>query len=362
MKIMLTAGARPNFVKISALFRAFSRVSGVEVQWTHTGQHYDPVLSGDIIRQLKLPLPDFTLDCGHDTPGRQIARIMLAFEPVLKSTQPDWVLVCGDVNSTLACALSARKTGFRLAHIEAGLRCGDRAIPEEMNRILTDAMSDKWFVTEKAGEENLLQEGMPAAHVHLAGNCMVDTLFHNLQDANDQFPLRFPAKEYVLATFHRPSNVDHPGQMKAILELLGAVSEKLPVLFPVHPRTRAQLQQTGVNENITGLHLIESMNYLEFIVHLQHAALVITDSGGVQEETTALKVPCTTLRKNTERPVTIEVGTNQLMHEPDARQILPLLDKARSGRWKAGKIPDLWDGHAAERIVDILTRKPQKQV
>jgi len=363
LKIMAVVGARPNFVKIASLARAFGRRAEVDFQIVHTGQHYDAALDEVFFRQLEIPPPGHHLGVGSDTPNRQIARMLSGLERVFLAELPDAVLVAGDSNSTLAGALAAVKMNIPLAHVEAGLRSGDRTMPEEINRIVTDAISDFLFVTEQAGVDHLAREGVPENKIFLTGNCMIDTLVLNREKVRDlpharQFGL-LPGK-YVLATFHRPSNVDRPEGLEAMVRLLDAVSREWPVVLPLHPRTLDRLAQFGLAtrlRSINNIHATDAQGYIEFLDLMTHAAIVLTDSGGIQEETTFLGIPCLTLRSTTERPVTISLGTNELLPAPDAATVLAKVRQAVSGKWKTGAVPPLWDGQAARRIADILVNK-----
>ena len=365
MKILLVAGARPNFMKIAPLHRAFRQYAQVETRIIHTGQHYDPLMSDVFFEQLELPAPDHHLGIHGGSQAQQVARTMLAFEPVLDAEQPDCVVVVGDVNSTLACALVTSRLGFPLAHVEAGLRSGDRSMPEEINRMLTDALSDHLFVTESAGLDNLAREGLLDRNVHLAGNCMIDSLvrFREKAARTDILArLGLPSKSYLLLTMHRPSNVDTLAGLEKLLALLRGAADRKTLVLPLHPRTRHALEKFGLLEQLAAiphLHLLEQQGYLAFIQLLDNAAAVLTDSGGVQEETTFLQVPCLTFRRTTERPVTVELGTNILLADLDPATALQQLDEVLAGRVKPGTIPPLWDGHAAERIAAWLVGNTQ---
>jgi UDP-N-acetylglucosamine 2-epimerase (non-hydrolysing) len=365
VKIMHVVGARPNFMKIAPIIHALaSQPDDFEQLLVHTGQHYDANMSQVFFDELALPRPDVNLEVGSGSHAAQTAQVMLRFEPLLLAHKPDWILVPGDVNSTLACALVACKLGIKVAHVEAGLRSTDRTMPEEINRLLTDQISDLLLTPSPDGNENLLREGIAAAKIHLVGNVMIDTLVKLLPKAAQRWPalaaqfgLSMAEGRYVLVTLHRPSNVDHPATLRAIVGALDEIARTIPVFFPVHPRTRQRMADAGILPQNSQLQLAEPLGYLDFLALQTHAALVLTDSGGVQEETTYLGVPCLTARPNTERPVTISQGTNQLV----ASQRQPLiaaveqtlaryqqLDRATLPR------PALWDGHAAERIRDVL--------
>ncbi len=361
--ILSVVGARPNFIKVGALHATFSQIPEICSRILHTGQHYDAKMSDVFFRQLELPEPDVYLDIGSGSHAEQTARIMMAFEQEVLKERPDLVVVVGDVNSTLACALVCAKLCIPVAHVEAGLRSGDRTMPEEINRLLTDALSDFLFVTEKSGLCNLRQEGIAEEKVFFSGNVMIDSLlrFQHKADETDvleRFGLR--SGQYVLMTMHRPANVDVPAHLTLITKLLRRLAEEVrPAVFPLHPRTRQNLKQKGLLAWLTsleGLHLTEPLGYLEFLGLMKRAGVVITDSGGVQEETTFLRVPCITLRDSTERPVTVDAGTNVLL-PLDVDVIVHAADKALAGRWKRGEIPPLWDGRAAERIARTLVEE-----
>ena len=367
----LVVGARPNFVKAAALYRAFLRSEVFRVRIVHTGQHYDDAMAGSFFRELDLPAPDVSLNVGSASHAVQCARVLEAFERDLLAHEPDVVVVVGDVNSTLACALAAAKLQYadgrrpRIAHVEAGLRSFDRSMPEEINRILTDAISDYLFVTEESGIGNLRREGRHDEQMFLVGNVMVDTLLAQHARARsraawERFGL--PHGGYGVVTLHRPSNVDEPARLRALVAALDAAAMRLPLLFPVHPRTRARLDSvrlkpdsTPVSDEHSRLITCEPLSYVDFVSLLGGARVVITDSGGIQEETTVLGVPCLTLRDNTERPITITHGTNRLIGS-DVGAIVPHLDSVLAAPMPRVSSPPLWDGSTATRIVDILER------
>ena len=359
MRIINVAGARPNFMKIAPLMEAFAAREGIEPMLVHTGQHYDERMSDLFFRQLGIPEPDLNLGVGSGSHARQTAAIMSAFEPVITEHRPDAVLVVGDVNSTIACGLVAVKLGVRLVHVEAGLRSGDRSMPEEVNRQLTDAISDALFCTEQSGVDNLRAEGVSDEKVHLVGNVMIDTLLKNKAkaDASDILDrLGLPPGGYAALTLHRPSNVDDPAVFGRLLDALEQIQRDLPIIFPIHPRTRKNLQKLGLKDRVEGmanLRLIDPAGYLDFLRLTSSARLVLTDSGGIQEETTILKVPCLTLRENTERPITAEVGSNAIVGT-QTKDILAAYEQVKSGTGRQPEIPPMWDGHAAERIADVL--------
>ena len=363
MKIISIVGARPNFMKVAPLHRAFHQYPDVVHKLVHTGQHADAQMSQVFFDQLALPKPDYHLGVHGGSPTQQTAHTMLAFEAVVATERPDMVLVVGDVNATLACALTAVKMGVPLAHVEAGLRSGDRRMPEELNRILTDSMSDLMFVTEKSGLENLKNEGISAEKVFFTGNCMVDSLlFYQAQSA--KLPvlktLGLSPKEYALLTMHRPSNVDDKTGLEKVMRLLELISPHTTVVFPIHPRTHANLTALGLLQRLSlvpNLLVLEPQGYLEFQQLMTQAALVFTDSGGIQEETTYLQVPCLTFRETTERPVTVEIGSNELISNLNPDLALEKVLAILNGGGKRGNIPPLWDGNAAKRIATVIQNK-----
>ncbi|QDK82604.1 UDP-N-acetylglucosamine 2-epimerase (non-hydrolyzing) [Spirosoma sp. KCTC 42546] len=360
MKILNIVGARPNFVKVAPLHRAFRRYPLIQSKIIHTGQHYDTVMSDIFFDQLDLPRPDYYLGMCAGTTTRQTADILCKFENVLTIEQPDWVLVVGDVTSTLACALAAAQTGIRVAHVEAGLRSGDNQMPEERNRILTDALSDRLFVTEQAGVDNLKREGIDADKIHFVGNVMIDSLVAyrtKASELNTLGTLGLLPEQYILITIHRSANVDSEAGLKKLLQLIDNVASLKLVLFAIHPRTLTNLRKFGLIsqlEAIPNVRVLEPQGYLEFINLMENAAVVITDSGGIQEETTYLQVPCLTFRQSTERPVTVELGTNQLISDLNPETVTQQVREILAGRVKIGWIPPLWDGKAAERIAQIF--------
>ncbi|CCG99603.1 UDP-N-acetylglucosamine 2-epimerase [Fibrella aestuarina BUZ 2] len=360
MTILSIVGARPNFIKVAPLHRAFQQRSGVTSRIVHTGQHYDTRMSEVFFRQLNLPQPDYYLDVVGGSPTRQTADIMTKFEDVLLAEKPDWVVVVGDVTSTLACALVAVRQGVRVAHVEAGLRSGDRRMPEEINRILTDSLSDKLFVTEQAGLDNLLREGVPADRIHFVGNVMIDALLQcraQARSLNTVDTLGLTPRQYVLMTMHRPSNVDRPEGLETIIRLVADTARHQMVLLPLHPRTTANLNRFGLMDNLAAIpnvRLLEPQGYLEFLNLMEHATAVVTDSGGVQEETTYLNVPCLTFRDSTERPATVTLGTNTLLADLNPDAVQAALTDVFTGNAKQGNVPPLWDGYAANRIAALL--------
>lgn len=353
-RICCVVGARPNFMKVAPVYLALRR-RGLEVRLVHTGQHYDEKMSTVFFDDLGMPRPDAFLGVGSGSHAEQTARVMTRFDEDCDAFRPDLVLVAGDVNSTLACAIVASKRGHAVGHIEAGLRSGDWQMPEEINRVVTDRVSDLLLTPSSDGDAHLLAEGTEAWRIRRVGNCMIDSLRTHLDRARSldtPQSLGLKPKGYAVATLHRPSNVDEPAQLAALLDALGQTADKLPILFPIHPRTRARIEAAGLPV-ATGVQLVDPMGYLQFLGVMADAAVVLTDSGGIQEETTALGVPCLTLRANTERPVTVTEGTNTLLGM-DPRSIAPAVDEVLAGRAKGGRIPELWDGKAAERVADVV--------
>lgn len=358
-QIDCVVGARPNFMKIAPLLRALEGPRGVRTCLVHTGQHYDPSMSDVFFEQLGIRAPDVRLDVGSDTHARQTARILEHYEDHLLRTRPAGVVVVGDVNSTLACSLAAVKLGIPVAHVEAGLRSRDRRMPEEINRVVTDAISDVLLVTEESGRRNLLGEGIEPSKIHMVGNLMIDTLYHELPHARKlRLPERYGLSDgaYVLVTLHRPSNVDDPRVLAGLVGLLGELSGTLPLVFPVHPRTRSRLETARLLERLREaprLFLTEPLGYRENLALMAAAKLVLTDSGGMQEETTALGVPCLTLRDTTERPITVELGTSILVGN-DPIAIRTVFSEVIEGRYRRLAPIPLWDGHAGERAAEAL--------
>lgn len=362
MKLLHVVGARPNFVKIAPIYREVAGREGLDQLLVHTGQHYDEEMSGVFFEEFGLPAPDVNLAVGSGTHAAQTAEVMTRFEPVLDDARPDWVVVVGDVNSTIAATLVAVKKGIRVAHVEAGLRSFDRTMPEEINRVLTDRVSDLLLTPSRDGDENLLKEGIEPEKIRFVGNVMIDTLTRLLPRARERWDdvrarLDLPDR-YALVTLHRPGNVDDPERLRAITAALDRLARRLPVVFPAHPRTRERLAAFGIDPSAdssgAGVRVLEPLGYIDFLALTASAALVVTDSGGIQEETTYLGTPCLTVRPNTERPVTITQGTNRLVAaETDA--ILSAADAALADGGKPGR-PELWDGETAGRIVDELLR------
>ena len=362
--ILCVVGARPNFMKIAPLMRAFRAPgSGLTASLVHTGQHYDAAMKHTFFDQLHIPEPDVDLGVGSGSHAVQTAQIMQRFEPILDQQQPSAVLVVGDVNSTIACALVAAKKQVPVIHVEAGLRSGDRSMPEEINRILTDQLSDLLFTTESSAADNLQREGISAEKIFFVGNVMIDSLRYNLASAvparqtlaSADAPAVFLDKPYGLLTLHRPSNVDDTTTLRSLLQALSKISQVTPLVFPVHPRTRARITEAKLDSLIAeaNILLLPPQGYLEMLGLMANAQLVLTDSGGIQEETTALGVPCVTLRNSTERPITVEQGTNTIVGT-DPAAILRAHASIIDGNNKAGRQPELWDGQAAARIASII--------
>jgi UDP-N-acetylglucosamine 2-epimerase (non-hydrolysing) len=357
MHLLHVVGARPNFMKAAPVLRAFSKLD-FEQTLVHTGQHYDASMSEVFFQQLDMPGPDVNLEVGSGSHARQTAEVMVRLEPVVLDRKPDLVMVYGDVNSTLATALVCSKLGIRIAHVEAGLRSGDRAMPEEINRLLTDQLADMLFTPSADADENLLFEGIEASRIHRIGNVMIDSVVRFLT-----LPVAFPIPDdsYALVTLHRPSNVDNLPFLRQILVTLSELSRDLTIMFPVHPRTRRRIAELGVPALSKGrLHLLDPAPYVEFL-HLQrHATVVITDSGGIQEETTFLGIPCLTLRDNTERPITVTHGTNILVGR-DVHRLQQEIRRILEGEIKERSPIPLWDGHAAERIAHVVSATRQSE-
>src|SRR5579872_1196873 len=356
MHILHVVGARPNFMKAAPVLRALTAHPDVRQTLVHTGQHYDASMSDVFFRQLEMPQPDCNLGVGSGTHAQQTAAVMQAFEPVVLERKPDLVLVYGDVNSTLAAALVCSKLGVRIGHVEAGLRSRDRTMPEEINRLVTDQLSDLLFTPSSDGDENLLGEGIHRSKIHLVGNVMIDTLVRLLPQTDTNLPESVSAP-YALVTLHRPSNVDDLPWLRDLLDTLSHLSSQFSVIFPVHPRTRQRLNDLGSDHTNARLRLLDPLPYLEFIGLQRRAAMVITDSGGIQEETTFLGIPCLTVRENTERPITISLGTNQLVGR-DLKKLRAAAEEIfpRDSPTSAHKPVPFWDGHAAERIARIIVR------
>jgi len=360
IRVICVCGARPNFMKIAPIMRAFDEHGGFETLLVHTGQHYDEKMSELFFDELQIPRPDINLEVGSGSHAVQTAEVMKRFEPVVLDFGPDYVLVVGDVNSTIACGMVAVKLGVKLIHVEAGLRSFDRTMPEEINRVLTDSISDLLFVTEQSGIDNLANEGVNSDKVHLVGNVMIDTLMANRQKAQDSDVLErlgLSAKGYAAITLHRPSNVDDMNKFGEIIAAFEEITKDLALVFPIHPRTRNNIKGADIERRVLemkNLILLDPVGYLDFLCLMSNAAMVITDSGGIQEETTILGVPCMTLRANTERPVTITEGTNRLVGVTTA-DILKNYREIRDGACdNCGRVPKFWDGNAAERMAEVL--------
>ena len=368
LKVINVVGARPNFMKVAPIVEAMGRrAEQFAPLVVHTGQHYDELMSDAFFRDLDLPRPDVHLSVGSGSHAAQTAAVMQRFEPVVEAERPDWVLVVGDVNSTLACALVCAKLGVKTVHVEAGLRSRDRTMPEEINRLLTDQLADLLLTPSADADRNLLDENIPAERIRLVGNVMIDSLLKHLEGAarsNVREELGVADGDYAVVTLHRPSNVDEPETFGRILSALEQLAERLPVIFPAHPRTRARAAEFGLGERLSrarDLRLIEPLGYLDFLRLMSGARLVLTDSGGLQEETTALGISCLTLRENTERPVTVELGTNRIVGTSTERinaAARAALDAARAGAHT--QIPPLWDGRTADRILDAILEKSGK--
>jgi len=357
-RIVVVAGARPNFMKIAPLLRELDARARFETILVHSGQHYDAAMSANFFRDLGIREPDVNLGVGSASHGEQTAEVLAKMERLLLERRPDAVLVVGDVNTTLASTLAAVKLGIPVAHVEAGLRSFDRSMPEEINRLMTDAVSTWLFTTEPAGDENLVREGIPRTRIHRVGNVMIDTLLAHLERARELDTLGrlgLEAGEYAVLTLHRPSNVDDPERLRSLFGVLEEVNREIPVVFPVHPRTRAAIADR-LEGHEPALRTCAPLGYLDFLRLMSSARFVLTDSGGIQEETTVLGVPCLTLRENTERPITCSEGTNTLVgSEPEA--IRAEVRKLLEGAPRRGRVPELWDGLAARRIVDVLEQE-----
>ena len=358
MIVAIIAGARPNFMKVAPIIKAIHEAQAnehdIDYRLIHTGQHYDKKMSGDFFEQLGIPEPHVNLEAGGGSQAEQTAAIMTRFEKVMEADRPDVVLVVGDVTSTMACTIVAKKLCIPVVHVEAGIRSGDMTMPEEINRIVTDSICDHFFTTSEVANKQLRNAGVEESRIHFVGNTMIDTLYQNLDRLQQpalwqQFGLQ--KSGYFLVTLHRPANVDDPYKLKAMLDAILDGTGETPVVFPVHPRTRQKLELISYNH--PRLLQVEPMGYLEFIYMVQNAKAVITDSGGITEETTILKVPCMTLRDSTERPETVTLGSNELVGT-DPAHLAPYLDRLMSGKWKKGGVPPLWDGKTSPRIVEKL--------
>jgi UDP-N-acetylglucosamine 2-epimerase (non-hydrolysing) len=358
MKVFLIAGARPNFMKIAPIYRASLEHNDVECKIIHTGQHYDHEMSQTFFDELEIPTPAYHLEAGSGSHAVQTAKIMIAFEKVCEAEKPDLIMVVGDVNSTLACSIVAKKLWIKVAHVEAGLRSFDLAMPEEINRMVTDAISDYFFVTEESGTQNLLREGKSQDSIHNVGHVMIDNLLYQLEKLNTDDGKGFPSyalkhkyENYAFLTLHRPSNVDNKETFEGIATALNAIAEKRPIFFPVHPRTRNQLSRFEIQLS-PSIHILPPLSFKESLFLWKDAEVVITDSGGLQEETTALKNPCVTIRENTERPITVEIGSNVLAGTKTENIIRAYSESIKKAH--SAKVPPLWDGKASERIWHVL--------
>lgn len=370
MKIVNAVGARPNFVKMAAIIQELRKHGNLEWLLVHTGQHYGLEMSETFFAELDLPQPDVHLGVGEGSHGEQTGRMMIEFEKVLVKESPDLLIVVGDVNSTLACALAASKLKIPIAHVEAGLRSFDRCMPEEVNRLLTDAVSDYLFVTEQSGEENLLREGISPERIFFVGNVMIDTLFRfrdRIAQSTILSRLGLEPSQYLVLTLHRPENVDIRQTFAGLLAALDEVSRRIRIVYPAHPRTRRRIDEFALQRDFPFLSekerflLLEPLSYLDFLKLVSESSLVLTDSGGVQEETTALSTPCLTLRERTERPVTVAEGTNRVVGTTPQKVVEESLD-VLDGHQKVGRMPRLWDGKAAERIVKIILENRERTV
>jgi UDP-N-acetylglucosamine 2-epimerase (non-hydrolysing) len=358
MKITLIAGARPNFMKIAPIIKAIkaAQTAGKKIDYrlVHTGQHYDKKMSGDFFEQLGIPEPDANLECGGGTQAEQTAAIMVKFEKELLENKPSVVLVVGDVTSTMACTITAKKLCVDVVHVEAGIRSGDMTMPEEINRIVTDSLCNYFFTTSEQANVQLKKNGAAADSIYFVGNTMIDTLFQNIDRIRkpafwDEHHLK--PESYFLVTLHRPSNVDDPKKLEAILTAIEEASLDFPIIFPVHPRTRQIIDKFKISEK--RMVMIDPQGYLEFMYLVKNAKGIITDSGGITEEATVLHVPCLTLRNSTERPETVTIGTNELIGD-DIHKLKPSLKKIMEGQWKKGMIPPFWDGQTSGRIIEAL--------
>ncbi len=355
-RIVFISGARPNFMKIAPLLRAMDQSPSISTTLVHTGQHYDDEMSLNFFRDLGIRPPDIDLEVGSGSHAVQTGTVMIRFDQFLDSHPADLLTVVGDVNSTIACTLTAVKRGIRVAHVEAGLRSFDRDMPEEVNRILTDSISDLLFTTEAEGKKNLLTEGVSPDKIHFIGNVMVDTLFHHREEAERLEPPCPLPDRFGLVTLHRPSNVDQKEDLEKVVAILLEVSESLPLIFPVHPRTGRKLEDFGMKcrlEEASSITMLPPLGYLGFLRLMLSATLLLTDSGGIQEESTALGIPCITMRENTERPITVHQGTNEVCGT-DRKKIVRVTREVLDGSGKKGRIPEKWDGRAAERFAAIV--------
>jgi len=356
--IVLVAGARPNFMKVAPVWRALDALQKFRLVLVHTGQHYDDNMSKVFFDDLRLPRPDAYLGIGSGSHAEQTAKVMLAFEPVLLDSDPDLVVVVGDVNSTMACTLVAVKRDVPVAHVEAGLRSFDRTMPEETNRMVTDILSDLLFIHSPEAHDNLVREGVDATKIHFTGNVMIDSLDFYMPDAEKSEILKtlgLEGKKYGLVTLHRPSNVDDAAVLAPLMDALTVIGRECPLVFPVHPRTRQVMERVGLEVDEQYVRMIEPAGYLDFVKLMRYAGIVLTDSGGIQEETTALGIPCLTIRDNTERPITVTVGTNRLVGTRPDRIVAEAREALKHGA-SGAKVPDRWDGQAATRIAQVIAK------
>ncbi len=360
-KIIIVAGARPNFMKVALLINALKKKLGKRALLVHTGQHYDYQMSEVFFKELNIPKPDIFLNVGSGSHGAQTGKIMEMFEAVVVKEKPSLVVAAGDVNSTLACSLVAAKLDVKVAHIEAGLRSFDRGMPEEINRLATDVISDILFVSEASGLKNLRREGVEPKKVVYVGNVMIDSVIHNLPSIDRSGVLKklgLQKKNYGVLTLHRPSNVDSKKALLEIYDILNVISSKVRLVYPIHPRSKAKIAGFGLEAkfgSLKNLTLVDPLGYFDFLKLVKESCFALTDSGGIQEEATYLKVPCLTMRENTERPSTVSEGTNELVGR-DKKAILAAVNKVLAGKWKKGRIPKYWDGRATERILKILQK------
>jgi len=360
MHITIVAGARPNFIKISPIINAIKKKQSehIDIQYSlvHTGQHYDKLMSGLFFEELGIPQPDVNLGAGSGTQAEQTASIMIAFEKYLFSNPTDLVLVVGDVTSTMACSIVAKKMGIKLAHVEAGIRSFDLSMPEEINRMVTDSITDYFFITSDFAQQNLKKAGVDDQKIFFVGNVMIDSLLANQEKLIRPTlfdKLNLIEKKYIVLTLHRPNNVDNAENLIDLLNTIDKNARNTPVLFPIHPRTAQKLK--GYENNFQTIKIVEPLGYLEFIYCIKHSLAVITDSGGITEETTIMHIPCMTLRDNTERPETCSIGTNELIGT-NPQNLIPAFETLFSGNWKKGDVPELWDGNTAERIINVITK------
>lgn len=362
MKLLNIVGARPNFIKIAPIIHELNKRQGIEHKLVHTGQHYDIKMSQQFFDELNIPMPDISLNVGSGTHAVQVAKIMTAFDEVCEEEKPDAILVVGDVNSTMATSLVASKRGIKIIHVEAGIRSFDRGMPEEINRLVTDAITDLFLPPSSDAVDNLLHEGVPEEKIVMVGNIMIDTLVNfqdQIQESDILERLNLKAQEYVVMTIHRPSNVDDPTNLEQLVISMEQLAKQLPIVLPIHVRTKKKLEEFGLWDRIQqvkGLTLLEPLGYFDFGKLVSSSKLVLTDSGGIQEETTVYKIPCITLRPNTERPITVTLGSNKLV-ATKADLILSEVNEILKGSWKSSEVPPLWDGKTAGRIVDILEER-----